>query len=55
MGFDSRLEFLFKDGGTGKNAIIFGTDMSSSVHIDNKNKNILILGERITQGLDDAI
>ena len=28
--------------------------MSSSVHIDNKNKDILILGERPTQGLDDT-
>ena len=27
--------------------------MSSSVHIDNKGKDILILGERPTQGLDD--
>ena len=26
--------------------------MSSSVHIDNKAKDILILGERPTQGLD---
>ena len=29
--------------------------MSSSVHIDNKNKDILILGEGPTQGLDDTI
>ena len=29
----------------------FGTDMSLSVHIDNKNKDILILGERPIQGL----
>ena len=29
----------------GKNVIIFGVDMISLVHIDNKNKNILILGE----------
>ena len=29
--------------------------MNSSVHVDNKNKNILILGERPTQGLDDTI
>ena len=36
------------------NAIIFGVDMSSSVHIDNKNKYILILGEGSTQGLDNA-
>ena len=28
--------------------------MSSSVHIDNKNKDILILGEGQTQGLDDT-
>ena len=28
--------------------------MSSSVHIDNKNKYILILGEGPTQGLDDT-
>ena len=34
-------EFLFTDGSMGKNAIIFGADMSSSVLIDNKNKDIL--------------
>ena len=28
--------------------------MSSSVHFDNKNKDILIFGEGITQGLDDT-
>ena len=28
--------------------------MSLSVHIDDKGKNILILGERPTQGLDDT-
>ena len=38
----------------GKNVIIFEVDMSSSVHIDNKNKNILILGEGPKQGLDDS-
>ena len=27
--------------------------MSSSVHVDNKNKDIIILGEGPTQGLDD--
>ena len=37
-----------------KNVIIFGADMSLSVHIDNKNKDILIFGERPTQGLDDT-
>ena len=28
--------------------------MSFSVHIDNKNEYILILGEGLTQGLDDT-
>ena len=38
----------------GKTAIIFGADMSSFVHIDNRNKDIFVLGERPTQGLDDT-
>ena len=37
-----------------KNVTIFGADMSSSVHVDNKGKDILILGKDPTQGLDDA-
>ena len=28
--------------------------MSSSVHVNNRHKDILILGERSTQGLDDT-
>ena len=38
----------------GRNVIIFGADMASSVHIDNKEKYNLILGEGPTQGLDDT-
>ena len=38
----------------GTNVIIFGADMGSSVHIDDKNKDTLILGEGPTQGLDDT-
>ena len=52
IGFDSRGTFLFPDGSFAQNIIIFGVDMSSSVHIDNKKKDILILGESRTQGLD---
>ena len=37
----------------GKMLLFFGTDMSSFVHIDNKNKDILILGKGPTQGLKD--
>ena len=36
------------------NANIFGADMSSCVHIDNKNKDISIFGEGPTQGLDET-
>ena len=38
----------------GKNVIIFGAGMGSSMHVDNKGKDILILGEELTQGLDDT-
>ena len=42
------------NGNSGKNVIIFGVDNSSSVHLDSRNKNILVLGEGPTQGLEDA-
>ena len=32
----------------------FGVDNSSSIHIDNKKKDMLVLGKGSTQGLDDA-
>ena len=34
--------------------MIFRVDLSSSVHVDNNKKYILILGEGPTQGLDGA-
>ena len=37
-----------------KKIIIFGADISSSVHIDNNTKDILILVEGPTQGLDNT-
>ena len=54
IGFDSRSDFLFIDGGYGKYVIIFGADMNSSVHADNNGKDILIFGEGPTQRLDDT-
>ena len=39
----------------GRNVIIFGIDMSSSQHIDNKNKYILILGKGPIQGLEHIL
>ena len=52
-GFNSCSEFSFTDGNVGKNVIWVGADMSSSVHTDNKNRDILTLGEGTTQGLDN--
>ena len=40
-------------GGFGQNVIIFGADMSLSIHINNKGKDILILGLGPTQGLGE--
>ena len=49
-----RSEFSLLDRSMGKNVIICGVDMNLSVHIDNKKKDISILGEGPTQGLDDT-
>ena len=54
IGFDLRSEFSLPDGSVGKNVVIFGADMSPSVHIDNKGTDILIRGEGPTQGLADT-
>ena len=51
IGFDRHGEFSFGNG-LGKNCIIFGADMNCFVHVDNKKKDISILGKGLTQGLD---
>ena len=51
IGFDTQIEYSLPEGSVGKNVIIFRADMSSSVHVDNKGKDILILGKGITQEL----
>ena len=55
IGFDRRSSFSFPGGGFGQNVIIFGVDMSSSAHIDNKKKDILILGKGPRQGLEHTL
>ena len=55
IGFDRRSSFSFPGGEFGQNIIIFGVDMSSSAHIDNKKKDILILGRGPTQGLEHTL
>ena len=51
IGFDRKEEFSFGDG-VGRKCIIFGADMSSSSHANNKQNNILILGKDFVQGIN---
>ena len=45
---------MYLNGIWGKSVVIFGADMSSPMHVDNKTKDILALSNGPTQGLDDA-
>ena len=52
IGFDRRETFSFPTCGFECNVIFFGVELSSSVHVDNDKKDIPVLGEGPTQGLD---
>ena len=54
IGFDGHGYFWRPNGEFGCNVILFGVNMSSSVHVDKKKKDILILGEGPIQELDDT-
>ena len=47
--------FGFPTIGFARNVIIFGVDMSSSPYIDNKKKDISILGKDPIQGLEHTL
>ena len=53
IGFDGKGVFTHPADSFDNNAIIFGVDMSSSAHIDNKGKDILIHGKGPTQGFGE--
>ena len=53
MGFDGHGFYSYPSGGTGRKVITFGVDMSSSTKIDNKGKDILVLGKGPTQVLGE--
>ena len=54
-GFEAQRRFLVFDGSNfGKNVLIFSTDMSWSGHVNNRKRDILILGKAPMQGLDDT-
>ena len=53
IGFDSKGTFSHPSGCSfGQNFIIFGADMSSSIHANNRANNILVLGKGFTQGIN---
>ena len=51
IGFDKRGTISIGNG-FGRNCIISGVDISSSAHVDNEKKDILILLEVSAEGLD---
>ena len=55
IGLDRRSSFSFTGGGFGQNMLIFGADISTSIHIDNKKKDILVLGRGPMQGLESTL
>ena len=56
IGFNRKVSFSFPSTGLGRNVIIFGVDMSSSTSkIDNRKKDILILGKGPPQGLEHTL
>ena len=59
--FDERSQFgqtMIEDGRThitdGGNVLIFGADMSFSVHATNKANHIYVMGDGLTQGINDT-
>ena len=55
VGCDVKGNFSFPTGRFFKNVVIFRAHMSSSIHVSNKEKDNLILGEGPTQELNDAL
>ena len=54
IGFDRNGTFDHPEGGTARNVIIFGVDMSGSVHASNKTKDILVLGKGLIQLIENT-
>ena len=44
IGYGSTGNFTHPDGSACKNVIIFGVDMTNSIHANNKTKDVLVLG-----------
>ena len=55
IGSERRSSFYFPGNGLGQNILIFGVDMGSSSHTNDKKKSILVLGKGPTQGLEHTL
>ena len=55
IGFDRHGSYSYPSGGTGRNVITFGVDMSSATKIYNRKKEIFIFGKDPTQGLEHTL
>ena len=55
IGFDRRSSFSFPGSRFGQNVLIFGEDVRSSANIDNKKKDILLLGKGQIQALEHTL
>ena len=55
IGFDKRWSFSFPGGGFGQIVLTFVVDMRSSADLDNKKKDILVLGKGAPQGLEHTL
>ena len=54
IGFDRNGTFGHHEGSTARNVIIFGVDMSGSVHASNKTKDFLVLGRGLIQLIENT-
>ena len=52
IAFDSKGSFSHPSGAYGKNVIIFGADLSSYAHANNRATNILVLGKDFIPGIN---
>ena len=52
LGFDSKGSYTHLDGGYGRNVIIFGASLGSSVHANNRANSVLVLGRDFIQGIN---
>ena len=54
IGFDRNGTFSHPEGSKARNVIIFGVDMSRSIHASNKTKDFLVLGRGLIHLIENT-